>query len=90
MTKLENKLIELGYKKVASDRGLGVVIFKKGYREFTQVIRTDFEILYITYAKIDHSTNEFIFQSEIDDLQIAFNRLKSDIKEVENVTTSKN
>ena len=75
MTKLEQKLLELGYKQDFPD-----YLYKKYIQEFVLSIDT----LNLSNSKmfISYFTYSFNSQQQIDNLQQAFNQLQNDLKEL--------
>lgn len=81
MTKLEEKLIELGYKKNTSsikDR----LFFNKPFSIIQIVIYTNENITKIKEDFVDNIDHRVRTQDVIDNLQQAFNQLQSDLKEL--------
>lgn len=77
---LVKKLKELGYKKLYSDYLNNVNYYIKNYENVKQVVCIDcnYEVLIKNYY-IEFDRN-ITYQEDLDNIQIAFNRIKSDIK----------
>lgn len=74
MTKLEQKLIELGY-----EQGLRNTYHKR----FTSMFILTFEVYSeVIFSRVDSQWSGFSCQEQIDTLQQAFNQLQSDLKEL--------
>lgn len=82
MTKLEEKLIELGYKSYYNS-----LIHKhhRYYKQFSNIIGINIAINNdkITVSNVEYGSYLFHKQQDIDNLQQAFNQLQSDLKELE-------
>ena len=77
---LVKKLKELGYKKLYSDYLNNTNYYIKNYENVKQVVCIDsnYEVLILNYfIKFDRN---IISQKDLDNIQIAFNRIQSDIK----------
>ena len=77
---LVKKLKELGYKKLYSDYLNNINYYIKNYENVEQVVCIDsnYEVLIHSYfIKFDRNITS---QKDLDNMQIAFNRLQSDIK----------
>ena len=82
MTKLEQKLIQLGYKRT------GCCNFIKQVLENSILIKLDIERKEIRETYVDYYAIGVSYQWQIDALQQAFNQLQSDLevlKECQNV-----
>ena len=85
MTKLEEKLIELGYKRrIDIPYGYYKYAFRDGKGNF---ILIHIEILdnRIIYYSVQNITTLFRKQSEINNLQQAFNEMQKDLEVLRNV-----
>ena len=76
MTKLEEKLIELGYKKREYSK---VQYYKSINGGIIHLDTTDLDSTYVEPKYIIH------FQQDIDDLQLAFNEMQKDLEVLKNV-----
>ena len=77
---LVKKLKELGYKKLYSDYLNNTNYYIKNYENVKQVVCIDsnYEVLILNYfIKFDRNITS---QKDLDNIQIAFNRIQSDIK----------
>lgn len=77
---LVKKLKELGYHKMYSDYLNNANYYIKNYENVKQVVCIDcnYEVLIKNYyIKFDRNIT---YQEDLDNIQIAFNRIKSDIK----------
>lgn len=77
---LVKKLKELGYKKLYSDYLNNINYYIKNYENVKQVVCIDcnYEVLILNYfIKFDRN---IISQKDLDNIQIAFNRIQSDMK----------
>lgn len=77
---LVKKLKELGYKKLYSDYLNNTNYYIKNYENVKQVVCIDsnYEVLILNYfIKFDRN---IISQKDLDNIQIAFNRIQSDMK----------
>ena len=77
---LVKKLKELGYHKMYSDYVNNANYYIKNYENVKQVVCIDcnYEVLIKNYyIKFDRNIT---YQEDLDNIQIAFNRIKSDIK----------
>ena len=77
---LVKKLKELGYHKMYSDYVNNANYYIKNYENVKQVVCIDcnYEVLILNYfIKFDRNIT---YQEDLDNIQIAFNRIKSDIK----------
>jgi hypothetical protein len=79
MTKLEQKLCELGYASTY-DNFTKQKIFYRTLKDCQTRIVLDNEK--IAYSSVEHWTKVFTSQAGIDNLQQAFNQLQSDLKEL--------
>lgn len=77
---LVKKLKELGYKKLYSDYLNNANYYIKNYENVKQVVCIDcnYEVLIHNYY-IEFNKN-ITSQKDLDNIQIAFNRLQSDVK----------
>lgn len=77
---LVKKLKELGYRKMYSDYLNNANYYIKNYENVKQVVCIDcnYEVLIKNYY-IEFDRN-ITYQEDLDNIQIAFNRIKSDIK----------
>lgn len=74
MTKLEQKLIELGYEKSS------LSIY---YKKFTNMLILTFEVYSeVIFSRVESQWSGFSCQEQIDNLQQAFNQLQNDLKEL--------
>lgn len=84
--KLEKKLIELGYKKtdlIGQEQG---VIYTRTYHiKYTLYIELLNDIKPIIDTRITTMNSFWLNQTQIDELQIAYNNLMSDKKELERI-----
>ena len=76
MTKLEQKLIELGYKRT------GYFNFIKQVLENSLLIKLDVDRKKILETYVDYYAIGVSYQWQIDTLQQAFNQLQNDLKEL--------
>lgn len=76
MTKLEEKLLELGYTKYPLSKE---VFIKQASSELWTYIWLNDDFNYVECSKI-RAPYDFKTQKNIDDLQIAFNILQRDLK----------
>lgn len=77
---LVKKLKELGYRKMYSDYLNNTNYYIKNYENVKQVVCIDsnYEVLILNYfIKFDRN---IISQKDLDNIQIAFNRIQSDMK----------
>ena len=77
---LVKKLKELGYHKMYSDYLNNTNYYIKNYENVKQVVCIDsnYEVLILNYfIKFDRN---IISQKDLDNIQIAFNRIQSDMK----------
>lgn len=77
---LVQKLNELGYKKTFTDYESNINYYVKYYEDVMQVICIDcnYEVLIHSYfIKFDRNITS---QKDLDNIQIAFNRIQSDMK----------
>lgn len=77
---LAKKIIELGYKKTFTDYKNFTNYYVKEYEDVEQVVCIDcnYEILiHNYYVELNRNITS---QKDLDNIQIAFNRLQSDIK----------
>ena len=77
---LVRKLAKLGYKKLYSDYLNNINYYIKNYENVKQVVCIDcnYEVLIHSYfIKFDKNITS---QKDLDNIQIAFNRIQSDIK----------
>ncbi len=72
MTKLEKKLIELGY-----ERGYHNMYHKNFSRIFILTIEVYKKVI---FGRVYSECREFSSQDKIDDLQLAFNQLQNDLE----------
>lgn len=81
MTKLEQKLIELGYKSYYNSLNSE---HQRYCKQFSNVIEMNITIKYskITISNVEYFSHLFYKQQDIDNLQQAFNQLQSDLKEL--------
>lgn len=84
MTKLEEKLIQLGYKSYYTSLNLE---HQRYYKQFSNVIGINITIKYgkITISNIEYVKHLFYNQQDIDNLQLAYNQLQSDLEELKQV-----
>lgn len=91
-THLENKLYELGYKKIKICLDCDQTIFTKtllneygSFRNETIVICTNNEITELSeYGQyVDRSHTIFALQEHVDDLQLTMDEFKKDMKELQ-------
>lgn len=75
MTKLEQKLIELGYEKGY------LSAYHKRFNNVIFLTIENYEEKGI-FGSVYSERRDFIFQEHIDNLQQAFNQLQSDLKEL--------
>ena len=76
MTKLEQKLQELGYEYIKHND-----YFKKQYSRFIYIsIELDKDKLKVNDYGVDYKTNYLKKQSQIDNLQLAFNVMQKDLE----------
>lgn len=77
---LVKKLKELGYKKLYSDYLNNTNYYIKNYENVKQVVCIDcnYEVLILNYY-IEFNRN-ITSQKDLDNIQISFNRIQSDIK----------
>ena len=76
MTKLEQKLLELGYKRT------GYFNFIKQVLENSLLIKLDVDRKKILETYVDYYAIGISYQWQIDTLQQAFNQLQIDLKKV--------
>ena len=76
MTKLEQKLIELGYKRT------GCFNFIKNVLSNSLLIKLDADRKKILETYVDYYAVGVSYQWQIDNLQQAFNQLQNDLKEL--------
>ena len=77
---LAKKIIELGYKKTFTDYENFTNYYVKEYEDVKQVIKLDSTYeLFLTNYYVMFNKN-ITSQKDLDNIQIAFNRLQSDIK----------
>lgn len=77
---LAKKIIELGYKKTFTDYEKFTNYYVKEYEGVKQVIKLDSTYeLFLTNYYVMFNKN-ITSQKDLDNMQIAFNRLQSDIK----------
>ena len=81
MTKLEKKLIELGYEHYNDDFAK-ITTWYKNMNDCDIKIQIDYVSEQIIYTNIQYWTSVFSNQSQIDNLQQAFNQLQNDLKEL--------
>ena len=77
---LAQNLFELGYRKTFADYEINTNYYVKYYEDVMQVIciDSDSEVLIHSYfIKFDRNITS---QKDLDNIQIAFNRIQSDIK----------
>lgn len=77
MTKLEEKLIDLGYEKISHNYMTRLTRYKKDF-DFSYIhfhIRDNEIVMYGVSPTCDYQT-----QYEVDDLQEAFNQLQKDLE----------
>ena len=81
MTKLEQKLIELGYKCYYNSL---THEHQRYYKQFSNIIGINITIKYgkITVSNVEYVRHLFYKQEELDNLQQAFNQLQNDLKEL--------
>ena len=79
MTKLEEKLIELGYKRT------GCFNFIKRVLENALLIKLDFDRKEILETYVDYYAVGVSYQWQLDNLQQAFNQLQKDLEVLKNV-----
>ena len=82
MTKLEEKLIELGYLRMVNTKTYSK--YAKGFNGIPILIKYRKETNDITW-EIKDTFNSISYQFQIDNLQQAFNQLKKDLEELKNV-----
>ena len=84
MTKLEQKLIELGYKSYYNSL---THEHHRYYKQFSNIIGMNITIKNdkITVSNVEYGRYLFYKQQDIDNLQQAFNQLQSDLKELKQV-----
>lgn len=90
MTKLEEKLLELGYRKNASSIR-DSFFFNKPFSVIQIVIYTDKKITKIKDTFVDNIDHKIKTQKGINNLQQAFNQLQKDLevlREYENIKTN--
>ena len=77
---LVRKLAELGYKKLYSDYLNNINYYIKNYENVKQVVCIDcnYEVLIHNYY-VEFNRN-ITSQKDLDNIQIAFNRIQSDMK----------
>ena len=77
---LAKKIIELGYKKTFTDYKNFTNYYVKEYEDVKQVIKLDstYELFLTNYYVIFN--RNITSQKDLDNIQIAFNRIQSDIK----------
>lgn len=81
MTKLEQKLIELGYRSYYNSL---THEHHRYYKQFSNIIGMNITINYgkITVSNVEYFSHLFYKQDQIDNLQQAFNQLQNDLKEL--------
>ena len=78
MTKLEKKLIELGYLYIKHND-----YFKKKYSRFIYIsIELDKDKLKVNDYGVDYKTDYFKKQEQLDNLQQAFDIMQKDLEEL--------
>ena len=78
MTKLEQKLLELGYRYVEC-----INCFGKKHSKFISIfIELNKDKSKVNDYDVEYTTYRFKKQEQIDNLQQAFNQLQSDLKEL--------
>lgn len=87
MTKLEQKLIKLGYEKISHNYMTKLTRYKKDF-DFAYIhffIRNNEIVMYGACANCDYQE-----QYELDNLQQAFNKLQNDLKELKEYENCRN
>ena len=84
MTKLEQKLLELGYKCYYNSL---THEHQRYYKQFSNIIGMNITIKNdkITVSNVEYGSYLFYNQQQLDNLQQAFNQLQSDLKELKEV-----
>ena len=83
MTKLEEKLIELGYQYYNDDFAK-ITTWYKHMNDCDIKIQIDYVSEQIIYTNIQYWTSVFSNQYQIDNLQQAFNQLQKDLEVLKN------
>ena len=82
MTKLEQKLIELGYKKEFEFGGKFIYFSKRKWRFVEIGILINKELNKIDSYRVDMDDRKITYYKEVDEINEAFNEMQKDLEEL--------